>query len=78
MTAPRIKNEPWKHPAVHGIHVVSMTLDGTREDPISVATCWCGWSNRVATGHAGAGYVAQDDAVEAHWNEAIATAGAKA
>jgi hypothetical protein len=69
--APDFKKHPWKHPAVWQAHAVTKTRDSRT---VSIATCECGWSHRVELGRTGAGYVAQDDAIDAHWQSVIAAA----
>lgn len=49
-------------------HVVHMTLEGSREKPVSVATCDCGWRSRKS--FAPTGLAAQDFAIEKHWQAA--------
>ena len=68
----------WKHQAVQRGHVVNMTRGLADGQVISVATCQCGWDNRVSIGAGGSGYAAQDAAINAHWAEAIAKAGVEA
>jgi hypothetical protein len=70
--APNYKKEPWKHPAVWPGHLVKMTLDRSASVVVSVATCECGWT--ACAKATGASYMAQDDAVEAHWFDVIAEA----
>lgn len=72
MTALNFKKQPWKHPAVWPAHLVRMTRDYPAGVAVGVATCECGWV--VCAKATGAGYVALDDAVEAHWLEVIAEA----
>jgi hypothetical protein len=74
MITPDYHNEPWKHPAVWRSHVVRMTRDCADGATFSVATCECGWTNRIKIERGGAGYVDQDDAVNAHWLATIAAA----
>lgn len=69
--------QPWKHPAVWPAHLVKMTrdywtADGCSGVVVSVASCECGWT--ACAKATGAGHVAQDDAVEAHWLDVIAEA----
>jgi hypothetical protein len=76
LMAINFKKEPWKHPAVWPGHVVKMTRDYPAGVAVSLATCECGWAACAKV--SGAGYVAQDDAVEAHWFEVIAAAESEA
>lgn len=58
----------WEHPAIAGIHVVSMTREYPEfRKPLSAATCTCGWSSRIAVGHPRK----QDRAVTMHWLSVI-------
>ncbi|WKA31570.1 hypothetical protein [Bradyrhizobium roseum] len=70
------KAEPWKHPAVWPGHLVRMTREWFDGDAVNVATCECGWA--ACAKATGAGCVAQDDAIEAHWFDVISRAEADA
>lgn len=61
----------WDHPAIAGLHTVSMTRDYPGGVSFNIATCLCGWSFRCETVPFA---LDQDDAVDAHWREAIALA----
>ena len=74
MIAIDFEKMPWKHPAVWTAHVVKMTRAADAGSDVSVATCECGWSNRVNLNRTGAGHIEQDDAVNAHWKDVIAAA----
>lgn len=60
----------WKHPAIHGLHVVSRTRDYPGGESFNVATCRCGWSFRVETKPFD---LECDAATDAHWREVIAS-----
>lgn len=60
----------WGHPAITGVHTVSMTREYPDDQILSVATCQCGWSFRADTLAGGAQL--RQDAVDAHWREVIA------
>jgi hypothetical protein len=64
--------QPWLHPAISGLHVVSMTRSFDGSEVLSVATCRCSWSCRFAI----ADFAEQDAAVDGHWREIIAATGA--
>ena len=71
----RRRNEkPWLHPAVAGMHLVSMTRDCAGSEVYSVATCQCGWVSRIEI----ADFAEQDRAVDGHWRDVIAAADAAA
>lgn len=57
-----------------GGHTVSMTTewgDGSSEKGFGVATCQCGWVNRVDRTLIYSGHNVQERAVEAHWREML-------
>lgn len=74
MIAPHPVKQPWKHPAVWPAHMVTKKYEAVDGADVSVATCECGWASRVAIGRGGGGFVAQDDAIDAHWQNVIAAA----
>lgn len=72
--ARRRNDRPWLHPAVAGMHLVSMTRNCAGSEVHSVATCQCGWVSRVEISD----FADQDRAVDDHWREVISAAGAAA
>jgi hypothetical protein len=74
VSVPDFTKTPWKHPLVWQSHLVHVTRDYVDGASFNVATCECGWVNRVELGAAGAGQVDADDAVNAHWLGVIAAA----
>ncbi|MGM4955669.1 hypothetical protein ACT4MK_09965 [Bradyrhizobium barranii] len=60
----------WGHPAITGVHTVSMTREYPGDQILSVATCQCGWSFRADTFADGAQL--RQDAVDTHWRDVIA------
>lgn len=68
--APDFDKEPWKHPAVWKSHLVRMTRDYPDDIPYSVATCECGWQNRVKVNRLKS-VKEQDASVHTHWHEVI-------
>lgn len=67
--APGSSEPLWVHPAIVGLHVVSMTRDYSQGRSFDVATCQCGWSFRSETKPLSA---LREDAVDNHWREIIA------
>lgn len=74
MTAPNLAKQPWKHPAVWPAHLVRRSADVSKGVYVRTDTCECGWCACAAIDRSGAGHVAQDDAVDAHWQSVIAEA----
>lgn len=63
----------WEHPAIAGLHVVSMTRDYPDGVAWTVATCQCGWTDQQIVPHRRTDKP-PSDAVDAHWRDVIAKA----
>lgn len=64
---------PWKHRVNWEGHLVTKRMAIVASAPHCIAICQCKWSVSVPLGN-GQGFVARDDAIDAHWKANIAAA----